>query len=144
MMQFLVHVNYMMHYYQNNRRKSMKIKTTLTIASVLWSTSVIADLPYNPTFNWTPPSEFTDNSPLNPSTDLSGYKIVCTGNTDIVLDVPPDVSTYTPQNKTFTAGDYSCYMTAISIDGISSAPSDTVNFTIDQAAPKPVINFSIN
>jgi len=110
------------------------------------SFSAVADLPYQPTFNWTAPTEFSDSSALDPLNDLSGYRLKCTGA--VILDsvMPNDVVTWTAPVGMFLAGDYACVMTSIATNeygGAESADSNPVNFTISQKSPNPIVDFGV-
>jgi len=117
------------------------MKRLLIIMLMVFPLISLADLPANPVFQWTPPTEFTDNTPLNPATDLSGYQLRCDGDT-IVQDITGgDTTSWTAPSGLFPRGDHSCVMTAISSDGISSAPSDPKAFAVQ--FPPNAITFTV-
>jgi len=110
------------------------------------SFSAAADLPYQPTFNWTPPTEFSDSSVLDPLNDLSGYRLKCTGAVIMEDVLPNDVITWTAPVGMFMAGDYVCVMTSIATNeygGTESVDSNPVNFTISQKSPNPIVDFGV-
>ena len=123
------------------------MKIISLFVGLLLAFTVFADLPYQPRFTWVAPTEFTDTSPLDPLTDLSEYKLYCTGPTSVDMSLPnTDVQFEAPVGM-FTAGDYQCEMTAVataSNGGGESAPSAPVNFTISQKNPRPVVTFGVN
>lgn len=110
-----------------------------------------ADLPFQPKFSWTPPTEWTDNQPLDPAVDIQEYRLYCTGPTTI--DSQSVTVTSAPYEweapaGMFSAGDYSCYMTTVSTaaslgNGTESAPSAEVLFSVSQANPSPIIIFTV-
>lgn len=113
------------------------MKRLFVISALILPMMASADLPTNPVFHWTPPTQFTDNSPLNPATDLSGYELRC-DNDAITQDIPGgDTTTWTAPAGMFARGDHTCTMAAISSDGISSAQSDPKTFAV-QFAPNAI------
>lgn len=118
----------------------MKILLTVLI---LISTSVLADLPFQPRITWTPPTQYTDNSPLDPLVDLVEYKLDCTGPVNINLSLSNLLIEYEAPLGQFVAGSYSCTMAAVATNGGVSANSLPVNFTVDLKVPRPVINFGV-
>ncbi len=117
------------------------LKKILLVA--VFATSAQADLPFQPRFSWTPPSQFNDTSKLDPATDLEGYRLKCTGAKPIDSVLPNNVITWTAPVGMFGAGDYNCVMSSIAIGGAESSDSNPVNFTINAKKPNPVVNFGI-
>ncbi len=118
------------------------LKKILLVA--VFVTSAQADLPFQPKFSWTPPSQFNDTSALDPATDLEGYRLKCTGAKPIDSVLPNNVITWTAPVGMFRAGDYNCVMSSVAIGGAESSDSNPVNFTINAKKPDPVINFGID
>ncbi len=116
----------------------------LTIA-LLFSFNATADLPFQPTFNWTAPTAYTDGSGLDPATDLSGYNLKCTGEAVSITNtvLPNDAITWTAPLGVFTAGDYTCVMSALDTGGLESVDSSPVNFIVSQKLPNPVVTFGV-
>ncbi len=75
---------------------------TGTIATILIGYFSLAE---TVTFNWTAPTEYSDNSPLNPE-DLEQFKIYC--NDDAPIFVEPDKRSH---NVTLFPGTYTCHVT---------------------------------
>jgi len=97
-----------------------------------------------PRFNWEPPTEFTDGSPLDAANDLESYRIICAGAAVVDFTVPPDTVTYLSQQGQFVPGDYTCVMRSVATGGVESADSESVNFTVPQPAPLAPAGFSVN
>jgi len=111
------------------------------------STNVLADLPYQPRFTWTGPTEFTDGTPLVPSTDLEAFRVLCSGASAVDFILPSDLTSYTAPVGQFTAGDYTCTMRSVANaanGGAESSDSNPVNFTLDQKSPNPIVDFGVN
>ncbi len=116
----------------------------LMSALLLFSISAFGRLPFQPTFTWTLPTQFTDDSPLVPS-DLSEVKIYCAGASVVEISVPVG-TTFTATVGMFVAGNYSCYFTSVANaanGGAESSASNPINFTVDQKSPNPVIDFDV-
>jgi hypothetical protein len=83
------------------------------------------------TINWTPPTEYTDNSPL---TNLSGYKIyygTSSGNyTDQLTINNPGLTAYTIDNLPGNNTTYYFVMTAVDSAGRESNYSNVISRTI--------------
>lgn len=119
------------------------------LAAVLLLAPAYGDLPYQPRIQWSPPTEFTDGSPLDALVDLAEYRLYCDPDmpTDpVVIPIEPPYEWQAPVGF-FLPGDYVCYMTAVASQargGLESAPSATKSFTVEVAAPRPIIIFEIN
>ena len=116
------------------------MKYLLLTITLLLSFNAAADLPFQPTFTWVAPTEFTDGSALDPLTDLSGYNLKCGGTQ---IDLPNDVIKWTAPAGEFVAGDYICVMSAVDKVGLESVDSSPVNFTLSQKLPNPVVTFGV-
>lgn len=110
---------------------------------MFFSTFVWADLPFQPHFTWTGPTEFTDGSPLDPAIDLSEYRLNCTGADSVNIIVSNTLIDFEPPLGVFVAGDYVCTMAAVDNAGGISADSAPVNFTVSQKVPRPIVNFGV-
>ncbi len=90
------------------------------------------------TFTWTPPTEYTDNTPL-PNSDLAEYRIYCNGQLlATVPNVPVNTNSYATD---LPAGTYTCTATAVTVLGVESAESNPANFTVDPGVPNPPTQF---
>ena len=125
------------------------MRALFAIVCVLVAAQAAADLPYQPRISWSPPTEFTDNTPLDPLTDLAEYRLYCTPQmpTDPqVIAAAPPYEWEAPAGF-FLPGDYTCYMTAVATPakgGLESAPSQTKSFTVEVGKPRPIVIFDIN
>lgn len=101
------------------------------------------------TFDWTPPTEYEltqaqiDNSlPASPlaQSEIASYDIECDGSLLAnVPNAPLNTDTYQAPPGTFAVGVHSCQAFTITTDGVRSAPSNTVNFTVAPGVPKPPV-----
>jgi len=130
----------------------MRVCQVAVIVAVLTCTaSAFAELPYTPHFVWTPPTTFADPgaTALDPLEDLADYRLYCTPeltDTPQILPIKPPYEWSAPAG-TFSAGEHTCYMTAVSTakyGGLESSPSQSVTFTLDGLAPSPLIIFTID
>ncbi len=113
---------------------------------LLVSTAIQADLPFQPRFTWTAPTEFTDNQPLDAATDLQEYQLTCNHGIQI-NGISPTATTYLANAGQFAAGDYTCSMVSVLSavnGGWPSAISNPVTFTVNQSVPKPIVDFGAN
>jgi hypothetical protein len=81
------------------------------------------------TLSWTPPTENTDNTPLE---DLSGFRIyygTASGNYSKTVDVDAGLTEYVVEN--LSSGTWYFVVTAYNSLGIESAPSDEVSKTFN-------------
>lgn len=103
------------------------------------------------TFDWTPPDEYVktqdqiDNglpgSPL-PQTAIASYDIECDGALlQNVPNTPLNTDTYQAPDGTFAVGVHSCVAFTVTILGVRSGPSNTVNFTVAPGVPNPPVLF---
>lgn len=79
--------------------------------------------------DWTPPTTFTDGSPLVPAVDLSGFNVYCDGS--LVKNIPDPSATTTLLSglvDTTVDGAHSCNLTAVGVSTLESGPSDSVAF----------------
>ena len=91
------------------------------------------------TFDWTPPTQYEDGSPLAPA-ELEEFRIYCNGNQ--VGTAQGDQITWQSPDGTFPPGSYDCYATAVA-GGLESQPSNTVNFTVSPSNPNPPSQFVV-
>jgi hypothetical protein len=89
---------------------------------------------YSFTFTWTDPVARTDGSALNPATDLSGYRLQCSGpeNAERIVDRAATSAVGSERQYQWTdavvaRGKYDCRMTAIDIEDRESAWSNTAS-----------------
>jgi len=91
------------------------------------------------TFNWTPPTEYDDNTPL-PQSAIASYDIECDGVLlATVPNAPQDTDTYAAPPGTFAAGDHACVAFTVTTTGSRSVASNAVNFTVTPGVPKPPV-----
>lgn len=92
------------------------------------------------TFEWTPPTQNTDGTPLADN-EIASYNIYC--NQVVLGNVPNTGGTDSWTSPPLPTGDYTCSATCIAVNGEESANSNTINFTIDPSMPGSPNNFSI-
>lgn len=91
------------------------------------------------TFNWTPPTQYEDATPL-PQTDIASYDIECDGSLLVnVPNAPLDTDQYVAPPGTFAVGDHACVAYTITTLGVRSQPSNAVNFTVSPGVPNPPV-----
>jgi hypothetical protein len=97
--------------------------------------------------SWSAPTQYTDNTPI-PSGGLSNYTILCgasSTNLNQTVTVPATTTSYSRaqmlQNFAMNYGTvYFCALTVTATNGLTSARSATVSFTIqDTRIPKPPV-----
>lgn len=95
------------------------------------------------TFTFTPPSQYTDGTPL-PQSMIASYDIECDGSLLVnLLNVPLQTDTYQAPAGTFATGDHACQAFTVTTEGSRSGPSNTVNFTVAPGIPGAPINFAV-
>jgi len=119
------------------------MKKLLFISLLFISTNILADLPNEPELFWTPPTEFTDGSQLDPATDLENYRAICTGPVPQDFLISSTVVSYQFGFRELTAGDYGCRMRSVGIGGIESADSALVEFTVPARVPNGPATFGV-
>lgn len=91
------------------------------------------------TFNWTPPTEYEDATPL-PQSDIASYDIECDGALLVnVPNVPLNTDTYQAPPGTFSVGTHTCVAYTVTTEGVRSQPSNAVNFTVAPGVPNPPV-----
>jgi len=91
------------------------------------------------TFQWIPPTEYEDNTPL-PANQIESYDIVCNGQLLVnVPNNPLDTDTYEAPPNTFPVGVHSCVAHTWSTAGVRSVASGPKNFTVAPGRPKPPV-----
>jgi len=94
------------------------------------------------TFNWEPPTEREDATPLD-NADIQEYRIYCDGDLTTPIHVQPNeplnTDTWQAPAETFALGTHDCVATAVDTGGKESLVSNTVNFTVSLARPKAPI-----
>lgn len=114
------------------------MKRIITIAALLCLSTLVFAIGEK-TFNWTPPTQYVDSTPLAP-VDIASYDIECDGTLLVnVPNAPLDTDTYQAPSGTFSVGSHDCQAFTITVDGERSGPSNTVNFTVAPGIPKPPV-----
>lgn len=91
------------------------------------------------TFEWTPPTEYEDATPL-PQSEIASYDIECDGTLLVnVPNVPLSTDEYQAPPGTFAVGNHSCVAYTITTEGVRSQPSNAVNFTVAPGVPNPPV-----
>lgn len=115
----------------------MKRTALITLALVLLSPLVFAI--GEKTFDWTPPTEYVDATPL-PQSEIASYDIECDGALlTNVPNAPLDTDQYIAPPGTFATGDHSCVAYTITTEGVRSDASNPVNFTVAAGKPNPPV-----
>ena len=89
------------------------------------------------TLSWEPPTTRVDGTPFDASKDLSSYQLYC----DDLAAVPVPSDTSDGQYKIPLAeifdgyGTFSCALTAVDLDGLESARSNSVDVVYPVALP---------
>jgi hypothetical protein len=94
----------------------------------------------NKTFDWTPPTQNTDGTPLADA-DIASYNIFC--NAVLLGNAPNTGGTDTWTSPPLPAGAYNCHATTVAISGEESDASNAVNFTVAPSKPEAPSNFSV-
>lgn len=95
------------------------------------------------TFTFTPPALYEDGTPL-PQSMIASYDIECDGSLLVNLpNVPENTDTYQAPSGTFATGTHACEAYTVTTEGVRSAPSNTVNFTVAPGVPGAPINFVV-
>jgi hypothetical protein len=91
------------------------------------------------TFNWTPPTQYEDSTPL-PQSEIASYDIECDGSLlTTVPNAPLNTDTYQAPAGTFSVGTHTCVAFTVTTEGVRSGPSNTVNFTVAPGVPNPPV-----
>jgi len=93
------------------------------------------------TFNWTPPTQNTDGTPLADA-EIASYNIFC--NSVLLGNQPNTGGTDTWTSPPLPEGSYSCHATTLATNGEESAASNSVNFTVDPSIPEAPTGFSVS
>ncbi len=93
------------------------------------------------TFDWIPPTQNTDGSPLSDA-EIASYNIYC--NQVVLGNVPNTGGTDTWTSPPLPEGTYDCWATTIAINGEESPNSNSVNFIVDPSVPGAPTNFSVS
>ena len=95
------------------------------------------------TFTFTPPTQYEDGTPL-PQSKIGSYDIMCDGQLLVNFpNVPINTDTYQAPAGTFATGTHVCVAHTVTTEGIRSAPSNSVNFTVEPGVPSAPINFVV-
>lgn len=92
------------------------------------------------TFEWVPPTENVDGTPLTDA-EIASYNIYC--NSVVLSNVPNTSGTNSWVSPPLPAGDFICHATTIGVNGEESPNSNTVNFTVAPSVPGAPTNFSV-
>jgi hypothetical protein len=92
------------------------------------------------TFNWTPPTQNTNGTPLSDA-EIGSYNIYCNGT--LLGTVPNTGGTDTWTSPILAAGDYTCEASTINTAGTEGPRSNQVNFTVDPSVPGAPENFTV-
>jgi hypothetical protein len=93
------------------------------------------------TFDWTPPIQNTDGTPLADG-EIASYNIFC--NAVLLGNVPNTGGTDTWTSPPLPAGTYDCHATTVAINGEESDASNSVNFIVDPSKPEAPTGFSVS
>lgn len=91
-------------------------------------------------FNWIPPTQNTDGTPL-PDAEIASYNIFC--NAVLLGNVPNTNGTDSWVSPPLPAGTYNCHATTVAVSGEESDASNAVNFIVDPSVPEAPSNFSV-
>ena len=113
-------------------------KTLGIFTAVLLIMSVTLAMAYTgtATLTWTPPTTFTDGTPLIPATDISSYKIY-SGTSPGIYGTPAIVTGGTTTTYMMTIGTGTTYfaLSVVGMNGLESVKSSEVSKTITAPAP---------
>ncbi len=96
----------------------------------------------NKEFNWTPPTQYEDGSPL-PDGEIASYNIYCNGSLLGNVVNAGGTNTWTSPDGSLPPGTYDCYATTVASNGLESEASNTVNFTVSPSNPAAPSDFSV-
>ena len=89
------------------------------------------------TLSYTPPTQYTDGSPL-PIEELAEARLYCSGS--LVITETDINGTFDNVDAVLTVGDHTCYATVVAINGIESDPSNSLDVTVlSSSAPEPPV-----
>lgn len=120
------------------------MKLLITAMLMLFSITALAE-----TLVWQPPTTRVDGTPLDPVTELAPYELVCgQGDNAVTTEIPATGEAeqrYQVSKHEILPdyGDIPCYMVAVDLDGLKSAPSDTVVIPWAKSAPSAVTEILI-
>ena len=92
------------------------------------------------TFNWLPPTQYVDGTPL-PDGEIESYNIYC--NSALLGNVPNTGSTDQWTSAPLSDGAHDCYATTVATNGEESDPSNSVNFTVLPSKPEAPTTFTV-
>ncbi len=100
---------------------------------------------FAPRFSWAPPTEFESNTPLDPLTDLSEYRLYCTPSPQTPTRTLPNTDNeWQAPIGFFAPGTYTCHMTSVGMNGQESTESSVETFTVTPDKPGPLVIFEVN
>ena len=87
-------------------------------------------------FTWTNPTQNTDGTLFDAATEQAEIRIYCNGDA-----TPTFVSlgAATALNEITSPGTYTCFATAVNVEGTESGPSNTVTKVVLSAPPNPPV-----
>jgi len=93
------------------------------------------------TFDWIPPTQNTDGTPLTDA-EIASYNIFC--NSVLLSNVINTGGTDTWTSPPLPTGTYLCHATTVGANGEESSASNSVNFTVDPSVPEAPTGFSVS
>lgn len=114
------------------------MKKLLALILLLPLTVTLAD--GSKTFQWTPPTQYVDGTPLNDA-DIASYNIYCNGS--LLANVTNTGGTDVYESGLLPTGTYSCTATTVTVEGVESAESNSTNFTVDPSVPEAPSGFTV-
>lgn len=93
-------------------------------------------------FSYDPATTYTDGTPL-PADQIAETRLYCNADPAPLAAEPGADGNFA--GIVFTPGDYVCHSTHVATNGLESAPSNEVTFTVlPEVAPSPPENFTVN
>lgn len=112
----------------------MAMRFLLTSILLLWAGMTFAQSGVDATLSWAPPSTYTDNSPLDPATDLTEFRIYLNGA--LHQTSPNTATTAIVPNLPFGSNEF--YVTAVATNGNESVMSNiAIRTVVDNRVPGP-------
>jgi len=112
------------------------------LALLIFATLLLSPLVFavgEKTFNWQPPTQYEDATPL-PQAQIASYDIECDGTLlTNVPNAPLNTDTFQAPPGTFAPGAHTCVAFTITTSGVRSAPSNAANFTVAPGIPNPPV-----
>ena len=115
----------------------------LILLSLMFPALAVAELPFQPVFQWEGPTEFVSGAPLDPAKDLSEFRLYCDGSAESTEALPNEGNAWEAPVGFFSEGEHTCQMTAVSLNGEESEPSNSQTFVIGKDRPRPIVTFEV-